>query len=105
MNPLPDLNTFWPDVFFCAILLLAVIGLTSLFTGAIRWAYNISTKTHQQRLNLEAQRLMLRFCKHPTQQNFNTAWAFIADSSVWVSDLDQPLVRRFMSMAATRGIN
>ncbi len=96
ISPPPDPGTFW---------LLVIISAVSLavFLGWQVW--HVSGYTKQQRLNLEAQRLMLRFCKHPTQQNFNMAWAFIADNSVWVSDLDQPLVRRFMSMAAMRGIN
>lgn len=80
-------------------LFLAVLAVTGLIIYAARSLYNALTQTHAQRLRTEAHRLMLRFCKNPTPGNFTAVWSFIDDNDVWVSELDQPLVRRFRSMS------
>lgn len=64
----------------------------------------VITQTHEQQVRTEAQRLMLRFCKNPTQRRYEQAWAFIDEHDVWVSELDQPLVQRFRSLAGEKGI-
>lgn len=54
----------------------------------------------RQRLNVEAQRLMLAFCKDPTRERYENAWDFIMENEVMLCELDWPLVQRFTRMRA-----
>lgn len=87
-----DPSTFW---------LLAIISATSLVAFLGRDVYRSLRYTKQQRLGIEAQRLMLRFCKHSTRANWAEAWDFISENGVMLSELDWPLVQRFTRTAVS----
>lgn len=86
------LTVLWPAVTAAAIVFV-IYGVRQLYIGL--------TQTHEQQVRTEAQRLMLRFCKNPTQKRFEAAWCYIEENDVWVSELDQPLVQRFNSMVGS----
>lgn len=88
--PFDIINALWPAVAACAVIFIIY---------ASRELYTVFTLTHEQQVKTEAQRLMLRFCKNPTQKRFEAAWCFIEDNDVWVSELDQGLVERFHNTA------
>jgi len=81
--------------------LYVLIGICILlfFGWAVRELYVSLTTTHEQRVRVEAQRRILRFCKNPTRRNYISAWNFIDDEHVRLGDLDWPLVQRFSRMA------
>lgn len=54
-----------------------------------------------KRIEIKAQRLMLRFCKDPTRRNWEATWDFINDNEVMLGGLDWPLVERFTKTAVT----
>lgn len=102
MTPLPPpttpfdlINALWPAVAACAVIFIIY---------ASRELYTAFTLTHEQQVKVEAQRLMLRFCKNPTQKRFEAVWCFIEDNDVWVSELDQGLVKRFNSTAGEKDL-
>lgn len=88
--PFDLINALWPAVAACAVIFIIY---------ASRKLYTVFTMTHEQQVKVEAQRLMLRFCKNPTQKRFEAAWCYIEENDVWVSELDQKLVKRFNSTA------
>jgi hypothetical protein len=71
--------------------------ISALLVG--RWVYEVFRSTKEKRIALEAQRHMLRFCKHPTRRNWENAWIFITDNEVKLGELDWPLVERFTKTA------
>jgi hypothetical protein len=88
----PDHHTaFW---------LLITSALLLLFSWGSWEVYLSVTTTHEQRVCLEAQRRMLRFCKNPTQRNYTAAWNFIDDNEVAFANLDWNIVNRFSRMGA-----
>lgn len=93
LSPAPPfdlINALWPAVAACAVIFIIY---------ASRELYTVFTMTHEQQVKVEAQRLMLRFCKNPTQKRFEAAWCYIEENDVWVSELDQKLVKRFHNTA------
>lgn len=84
-----------PVIYFPVLGTIAALCLA----WALRQLHIAMTTTHEQRVNEEAQRRMLRFCKNPTKRNYISAWNFIGDEGVMLGDLDWPLVQRFSSMA------
>lgn len=68
---------------------------------ALRQLYVALTTTHEQRIRVETQRRMLRFCKNPTKRNYVSTWNFITDNDIMLGDLDWPLVQRFSRTAVT----
>lgn len=92
MIPSDPLTALWPAVTAAAVVFV-IYASRELYVGL--------TRTHEQQVRTEAQRLMLRFCKNPTQQRFEAVWRYIEENDVWVSELDQPLVRRFHSMVGS----
>lgn len=94
MNPPPaDPFTALGPALFATAVVFVIYGARQLYIGL--------TQTHEQQVRTEAQRLMLRFCKNPTQHRFEEAWRYIEENDVWVSELDQPLVQRFNSMVGS----
>ena len=94
--PPPDIiDSLWP---------VLTTGVIIFVIYALRQLHIALNQTHEQQVRTEAQRLMLCFCKNPTQKNFNTAWAYIDEHDVWVTELDQPLVQRFRSLSNVKGI-
>jgi hypothetical protein len=91
MNP-NDPATFW---------LLVIISTALLIAFLVREAYLSLRYTKQQRLDIEAQRLMLRFCKNPTRANWADAWDYISENEVMLAELDWPLVQRFTRTAVS----
>lgn len=91
--PFDPLTTLWPAVAACAVIFIIY---------ASRELYTAFTQTHEQQVKVEAQRLMLRFCKNPTQKRFEAAWRYIEENDVWVSELDQGIVKRFNSIAGEK---
>ena len=94
--PSDFISTLWPAVCTCAVIFIIC---------AARQLYTVLTQTHEQQVKTKAQRLMLRFCKNPTQRRFEQAWAYIDENDVWVSELDQPLVQRFNGMAQKMAVD
>jgi len=90
VSPSDPLTALWPVVATAAVIFI-IYGVRQLHIGL--------TQTHEQQVRTEAQRLMLRFCKNPTQKRFEAAWCYIEENDVWVSELDQGLVKRFNSTA------
>ncbi len=82
---------------------LAAIILTAFFSRAGWEVYTLFRAPDEQRIRVQAQRLLLRFCKRPTKERYEEAWTFIADNDVMLGDLDWPLVQRFTRMAVTYG--
>lgn len=92
LPPADPFTALGPALFAMAVVFV-IYGARQLYIGL--------TQTHEQQVRTEAQRLMLRFCKNPTQQRFDAAWRYIEENDVWVSELDQPLVQRFNSMVGS----
>jgi hypothetical protein len=78
--------------------IVATLLLISLLLVA-RKAYELLRYTEEKRIDLEAQRHMLRFCKNPTRRNWEAAWDFITDHEVKLGGLNWPLVERFTKTA------
>lgn len=89
MNQPLDPNILWLLVGICVTLFLAFC----LYV----WHNRVP---EEEKLRVEAQRRMLRFCKEPTHANFVLAWAFIEANNVQLTELDWPLVQRFTRTAA-----
>jgi len=85
---------------YTTVRLLITSALLILFCWGSWEVYLSVTTTHEQRVRIEAQRRMLRFCKNPTQRNYTTAWDFIDDNEVAFADLDWNIVQRFSRMGA-----
>lgn len=85
-------NSWLILVAFLLILSLALVG---------RRAYELFCCSKDKRIRLESQRHMLRFCKHPTRQNWKNAWDFLVDNDVMLCELDWPLVERFTKTAVS----
>ena len=84
MTPI-DPNTFW-----------LLLGISIAVLSVISWrVYRWQSMTAEMRLRVEAQRLILRFCKRPTQANFDAAWELIDQHDIRLTDLDWDLVNRF----------
>lgn len=85
------------------VIYLPILGTVAALclACALRQLYVAMTTTHEQRVNVEAQRRMLRFCKNPTRKNYVSAWDFISDNDVMLGNLDWPLVQRFSRTAVT----
>ena len=84
MTPI-DPNTFW-----------LLLGISIAVLSVISWrVYRWQSMTAEMRLRVEAQRLILRFCKRPTQSNFDAAWELIDQHDIQLTDLDWDLVNRF----------
>ena len=84
MTPI-DPNTFW-----------LLLGISIAVLSVISWrVYRWQSMTAEMRLRVEAQRLILRFCKRPTQDNFDAAWEFIDKHDIQLTDLNWDLVQRF----------
>jgi hypothetical protein len=80
----------------------AVIGV-ALFVAYAAWdIYKAFNVTEHQRLRNEGHRLMLAFCKNPTQRGYEAVWTFIRDNDISVTDLDESLVSRFNSLAGQK---
>ena len=83
-------------------LAVAVIGVIIFVAHAIWVLYKTFKITEHQRLCNEGQRLMLAFCKNPTQRGYEAVWTFIRDNDISVTDLDESLVSRFNSLAGQK---
>jgi hypothetical protein len=92
------MTTLDPEILW----LLVGICIFLLLVFAARYAYTALTTTHEQRIRVEAQRRMLRFCKNPTRLNYRSAWDYIDDENVRLAELDWPLVQRFSRTAVGR---
>lgn len=88
-----------PDHHF-ALWLLITSALLTLFCWGSWEVWRACTTTHEQRVRIEAQRRMLRFCQKPMQRHYEDAWNFISDHEVAFADLDWDLVQRFSRMGA-----
>lgn len=85
MNP----YLFWP-----------LVGIVTLLVAFFaRLAYLSLRYTKRQLLSIEARRLMLRFCKNPTRDNWSAAWDYIGENEILLFELDWELVRRFTRTA------
>lgn len=92
------MNPVDPDILY----LLIVIGFTVFAVGFAR-VYRGFTQTQEQRLQVEAQRLMLSFCERPSRARYDAAWGFIEDNRIKLGELDWPLVQRFARTTTLAG--
>ena len=83
-------------------LAVAVIGVIIFVAHAIWNLYKTFNITEHQRLCIKGQRLMLVFCKSPTQRSYEAVWTFIRDNDISVTDLDESLVSRFNSLVGQK---
>ena len=85
--------------------LLIAIAAVSVFAILCRGVFLRCQLTREQRLKVEAERLMLRFCKNPTQANQDAAWDFIHANHIMFAELDWPLVQRFSRTSVISGLS